>query len=261
MRILLQVFQFLKLPLRNLIWPANTSWFRADVGVANKYKPKGLKIPRVSLTVCRVHVLRLLQWFLLCWFWPHSKRAPPPPQCLIERCICWGALVASKWRTAFVCGTGKEMVRTGPGALICLWQTDGLAWWLLLPDGWLSPDWHCNVCSHCQLLLKVIYALKIHPALIEAPNRKIPSSTERRIQFFPYIDLLFTGISGLFFFFLPLHFFTRTCLKLLWFRSAPRLQWNSWRAPDLLMFHVPEVTLTCMSFVGWRGSLPRKRKN
>lgn len=126
---------------------------------------------------------------------------PTPPQCLIERCICRRALVASKWRTAFVCGTGKEMVQTGPEALICLWQTDGLARWPLLPDGWLSPYWHCNVCSHCQLLLKVIYALKIHPALIEAANRKIPSGTERRIQFFLYIDLLFTVISGLFFFF------------------------------------------------------------
>lgn len=259
MRILLQVFQFLNLPLRNLIWPANTSWFRADVGVANKHKPKGLKIPRVSLTECRVHVLRLLQWFLLCCFWPRSKCAPPPQQCLIERCICWGALVASKWRTAFVCRTGKEMVQTGPGALICLWQTDGLARWLLLPDGWLSPSWHCNVCSHCQLLLKVIYALKIHRALIEAPNRKIPSSTERRIQFF--FSILIYCHCYKWTFFLPPHFFTRTCLKLLWFLSAPRLQWNSWRAPDLLMFHVPEVTLTYMSFVGWRRSLPGKRKN
>lgn len=184
---------------------------------------------------------------------------PTPPQCLIERCICRRALVASKWRTAFVCGTGKEMVQTGPEALICLWQTDGLARWPLLPDGWLSPYWHCNVCSHCQLLLKVIYALKIHPALIEAANRKIPSGTERRIQFFLYIDLLFTVISGLFFFFTSL-LLTRTCLKLLWFFSAPRLQWNSWRAPDLLMFHVPEVTLTFMCFVGWRGSLPGEKK-
>lgn len=99
---------------------------------------------------------------------------PPPPPCLIERCICRGELVSSKWRTAFVCGKRKEMVQTGPEALICFWQTDSLARWPLWPDGWFSPCWHCNVCSCCQLLFKVIYAPKLHPALIEAPNRKIP---------------------------------------------------------------------------------------
>lgn len=120
--------------------------------------------------------------------------------CLIERCICWGELVSPKWQTAFVCGKEKEMVRTGPEALICCWQTDSLARWPLWPESWLSPHWHCNVCSHRQLLLKVIHALKIHLALIEALNRNIPLQ-HRKVNtvFSLYWSLLFTVISVLFF--------------------------------------------------------------
>lgn len=42
-------------------------------------------------------------------------------------------------------------------------------------------------------------------------------------------------------------------LKPPWFLSASNLQWNSWPAPDPLMFHTPEVTLTRMPAL-WRGN-------
>lgn len=49
------------------------------------------------------------------------------------------------------------------------------------------------------MLLKVIHALKIHPALIEALNRKIPLQYRMaNTVFFLFINLLFTIISGLF---------------------------------------------------------------
>lgn len=176
-----------------------------------------------------------------------------PAPCLIERRSRRGELVSSEWRTAFVCGKGKEMVRSGPEALICCWQTDGLAHSPLWPDSWLSPPWHATVCSHCKLLLKVIHALKLHPALIEAPNRKTALQLKMRNTVFLAL-LIYCSPLQVFLFFSPL--WTRICLKLLWFFSAPRLQWNSWSAPDLLMFHIPEVTLTCLFFVGGGGSYP-----
>lgn len=52
---------------------------------------------------------------------------PQAAPCLIERRSRRGELVSFKWQTAFVCGKGKEMVRTGPEAPICCWQTDSLA--------------------------------------------------------------------------------------------------------------------------------------
>lgn len=48
---------------------------------------------------------------------------------------------------------GKEMVQTGSEALICCWQTVNLGHSPLRPDIWLSPPWHCSVCSHRKLLL------------------------------------------------------------------------------------------------------------
>ena len=55
--------------LINLIsWPMNTFPCKADAGITNEPKQKGLKIPlSVGLAVCSVHVLWLVQTSLLCW--------------------------------------------------------------------------------------------------------------------------------------------------------------------------------------------------
>lgn len=50
-----------------------------------------------------------------------------------------------------------------------------------------------------------------------------------------------------------LHVLPVVSLKPPWFLSAPNLQWNSWPAPDPLMFHAPEVTLTRMPSL-WQGN-------
>lgn len=51
-----------------------------------------------------------------------------------------------------------------------------------------------------------------------------------------------------------LHVLPAVSLKPLRFLSASSLQWNSWPAPDPLMFHAPEVTLTRMPSL-WAGEL------
>lgn len=91
-----------------------------------------------------------------------------------------------------------------------------------------------------------------HRALVEAQNKDSPPAlllaNRMIIHFLDHYWLMSTVISAFFF----LCVSPMASLKLLWFLSASHLQWNSWPAPDPLMFHAPEVTLTRMSSL-WQG--------
>lgn len=117
--------------------------------------------------------------------------------------------------------------------------------------------WCCRVCSKCKLLLNSIHALKHFVAIVLwwRLRRKMPLqhcfwSTQRESISLTIIDWCQLLYASPFFFprDLPV-----VSLKLQRFLSASHLQWNSWPAPDPLMFHAPEVTLTRAPSL-WHGT-------
>lgn len=91
--------------------------------------------------------------------------------------------MSSRWHTAFVCRKENEMVRNGPEALICCWQTD-----TVLSGETLSC--HCGLTAGFHpLALQCLFTLQValkcnlcsqtlhgHHALVEGQNKDPPSS-------------------------------------------------------------------------------------
>lgn len=131
-----------------------------------------------------------------------------------------------------------------------------VAWQLAFIPG------RCRVCSQCKLLLNIIHAVKLFMAisLVDAQNKDSPPAlllvNRMGIHFLDHYWLMSTVISALFF----LCVLPMVSLKLLWFLSASHLQWNSWPAPDPLMFHAPEVTFTRMPSL-WQGTFSYAKMN
>lgn len=110
--------------LINLIsWPMNTLPCKADAGITNEPKQKGLKIPlcRPGSVQCSCTLVSSEFFTVLALGSLHIQPCVWSGGVVCSR---WEELVSSQWQTVFVCRTEKEMALNGPEAVICCWQTD-----------------------------------------------------------------------------------------------------------------------------------------
>lgn len=149
-------------------WPRNTFVCKADAGIRNEPNRRDSKYLCFGSAVCWVHVLGLVSgpFTVLALGSLHVTAT-----CLTGRHSRSEALVSSQRPTAFVCAEKKKKKRKWDGPK---WTRGG---YLLLanrhrPRRWCTHfafvawqlafiPWHRCVCSHCNLLLNLICALKL----------------------------------------------------------------------------------------------------
>lgn len=228
-------------------WPRNTFVCKADAGIRNEPNRRDSKYLCFGSAVCWVHVLGLVSgpFTVLALGSLHVTAT-----CLTGRRSRSEALVSSQRPTAFVCAEKKKKKKR---------KWDGPKWtrggYLLLanrhrPRRWCTHfafvawqlafiPWHRCVCSHCDLLLNLICALKLLAASrLDGGIRKRNSPPARLCFERDGESVLQRHWSGL-------NWYKWTCFlsianDFLWSGGdsfqAPLLQCSSSAPPDLLMF-------------------------
>lgn len=154
----------------------------------------------------------------------------------------------------------RDGTKWARGAYLLLANRHCPQWWSTLCHCGLTAGFHplvlqslftMQVALKCNLCSETLHG---NHALVKAQNKDSPLAlllvNRMGIHVLDHYWLMSTVISALSFFLCVLPVVS---LKLLWFLSTSHLQWNSWHAPDPLMFYAPEVTLTRIPFFFWWG--------